>query len=68
MTEDRPPAVRPDEATAPVGQEEAARGTGDERRHGAVRRVASAVGEGAITIPVVHRYLGGIAVPRPTGR
>ena len=33
-------------------------------RHGSVKRVASAVGEGAITIPLVHRYLEGIAVPR----
>ena len=31
---------------------------GDVRR-GSVKRVASAVGEGAITIPVVHRYLEG---------
>ncbi len=37
---------------------------GDVRR-GAVKRVASAVGEGAITIPLVHRYLEGIAVPEP---
>jgi thioredoxin reductase (NADPH) len=35
---------------------------GDVRR-GAVKRVASAVGEGAITIPLVHRYLENIAVP-----
>jgi thioredoxin reductase (NADPH) len=35
---------------------------GDVRR-GAVQRVASAVGEGAITIPFVHRYLAGSAVP-----
>jgi thioredoxin reductase (NADPH) len=26
-------------------------------RHGSVKRVASAVGEGAVTIPLVHRYL-----------
>ena len=32
-------------------------------RHGSVKRVASAVGEGAITVPLVHRYLEGIAVP-----
>ena len=32
---------------------------GDVRR-GSVKRVASAVGEGAITIPLVHRYLQGI--------
>jgi len=35
---------------------------GDVRR-GAVKRVASAVGEGAITIPLVHRYLENTAVP-----
>ncbi len=40
---------------------------GDVRR-GAVKRVASAVGEGAITIPLVHRYLEGIAVPETAGR
>ena len=40
---------------------------GDVRR-GAVKRVASAVGEGAITIPLVHRYLEGIAVPEAAGR
>src|SRR5215467_13090210 len=32
---------------------------GDVRR-GSVKRVASAVGEGAITIPVIHRYLEGV--------
>jgi thioredoxin reductase len=32
-------------------------------RHGSVKRVASAVGEGAITVPLVHRYLEDIAVP-----
>jgi thioredoxin reductase len=37
-------------------------------RHGAVKRVASAVGEGAITIPLVHRYLEGIAVPEAAAR
>jgi thioredoxin reductase (NADPH) len=37
-------------------------------RSGAVQRVASAVGEGAITIPLVHRYLEGIAVPETTAR
>jgi thioredoxin reductase len=31
-------------------------------RHGSVKRVASAVGEGAVTIPLVHRYLEAIAV------
>ena len=40
---------------------------GDVRR-GAVKRVASAVGEGAITIPLVHRYLEGIAVPEAAAR
>jgi thioredoxin reductase len=30
-------------------------------RHGSVKRVASAVGDGAITIPLVHRYLENIA-------
>ena len=37
-------------------------------RSGAVQRVASAVGEGAITIPLVHRYLEGIAVPAAAAR
>ena len=37
-------------------------------RHGSVKRVASAVGEGAITIPLVHRYLEGIAVPEAAAR
>jgi thioredoxin reductase len=37
-------------------------------RSGAVQRVASAVGEGAITIPLVHRYLEGIAVPESAAR
>ena len=37
-------------------------------RHGSVKRVASAVGEGAITIPLVHRYLEGIAVPQAAAR
>ena len=40
---------------------------GDVRR-GSVKRVASAVGEGAITIPLVHRYLEGIAVPEAAAR
>jgi thioredoxin reductase len=35
---------------------------GDVRR-GSIKRVASAVGEGAITIPQVHRYLDTIAAP-----
>ena len=37
-------------------------------RHGSVKRVASAVGEGAITIPLVHRYLDGLAVPETVAR
>jgi thioredoxin reductase len=37
-------------------------------RHGSVKRVASAVGEGAVTIPQVHRYLEGAAVPAAAGR
>jgi thioredoxin reductase (NADPH) len=45
---------------------------GDVRR-GSVKRVASAVGEGAATIPLVHRYLArpparrGPAAPSPAG-
>jgi thioredoxin reductase (NADPH) len=31
-------------------------------RYGSVKRVASAVGEGAVTIPLVHRYLETMAV------
>ena len=34
---------------------------GDVRR-GSVKRVASAVGEGAVTIPAIHRYLEGMAM------
>ena len=37
-------------------------------RSGAVPRVASAVGDGAITIPLVHRYLEGSAVPEAAAR
>ena len=38
-------------------------------RHGSVKRVASAVGEGAATIPLVHRYLHTIAAaPAAAGR
>jgi thioredoxin reductase len=37
-------------------------------RSGAVQRVASAVGDGAMTIPLVHRYLEGIAVPEGAAR
>jgi thioredoxin reductase (NADPH) len=40
---------------------------GDVRR-GSVKRVASAVGEGATTVPLVHRYLEGIAVPQAAAR
>lgn len=37
---------------------------GDVRR-GSVKRVTSAVREGATTIPLVRRYLAGLSVPRP---
>ena len=38
-------------------------------RHESVKRVASAVGEGAATIPLVHRYLRATAAPRtPAGQ
>ena len=37
-------------------------------RQGAVQRVASAVGDGAITIPLVHRYLTGNAMPETAAR
>jgi len=40
---------------------------GDVRR-GSVKRVASAVGEGAATIPLVHRYLGQAAAITPSRR
>jgi thioredoxin reductase (NADPH) len=40
---------------------------GDVRR-GSVKRVASAVGEGAITIPLVHGYLDGLAMPVAAAR
>jgi thioredoxin reductase (NADPH) len=40
---------------------------GDVRR-GSVKRVASAVGEGAATIPLVHRYLARAAAPADSGR
>jgi hypothetical protein len=43
-------------------------------RRGSVNRVASAVGEGAATIPLVHRYLhttataaAGPVIPSPAG-
>jgi thioredoxin reductase (NADPH) len=35
-------------------------------RHGSVKRVASAAGEGAATIPLVHRYLRATAAARAT--
>ena len=35
-------------------------------RHGSVKRVASAVGEGAATIPLIHRYLARAAAGRKT--
>jgi thioredoxin reductase (NADPH) len=38
-------------------------------RHGSVKRVASAVGEGAVTIPLVHRCLEALAMAAAaTGR
>jgi len=37
-------------------------------RHGSVKRVASAVGEGAITIPLVHRCLEAMAEAQATAR
>jgi len=40
---------------------------GDVRR-GSVKRVASAVGEGAITIPLVHGYLDGLTMPVAAAR
>jgi thioredoxin reductase (NADPH) len=40
---------------------------GDVRR-GSVKRVASAVGEGAATIPLVHRYLARAAATTPSRR
>ena len=33
-------------------------------REGSIKRVASAVGEGAATIPLVHRWLEALAVPQ----
>jgi thioredoxin reductase (NADPH) len=32
-------------------------------REGSIKRVASAVGEGAATIPLVHRWLEAMTVP-----
>jgi thioredoxin reductase len=40
---------------------------GDVRR-GSAKRVTSAVGEGATTIPLVHRYLGGLPAPQTAAR
>ena len=57
---DRPPL--PNETSLP-----GVFAAGDVRR-GSVKRVASAVGEGAITIPLVHRYLESIAAPQPAVR
>jgi thioredoxin reductase len=57
---DRPPL--PNETSLP-----GVFAAGDVRR-GSVKRVASAVGEGAATIPLVHRYLEGIAVLQAAGR
>jgi len=37
-------------------------------RHGSVKRVASAVGEGAVTIPLVHRCLEAMAVAQADAR
>jgi thioredoxin reductase len=54
-TADRPPL--PHETSLP-----GVFAAGDVRR-GSAKRVASAVGEGATTMPFVHRYLGGYAVP-----
>ena len=57
---DRPPL--PNETSLP-----GVFAAGDVRR-GSVKRVASAVGEGAITIPLVHRYLDAIAMPQAAAR
>jgi thioredoxin reductase (NADPH) len=59
------PAGRP-----PMPQETSLPGVfaaGDVRR-GSVKRVTSAVGEGATTIPLVHRYLAGLSVPQTAAR
>jgi thioredoxin reductase (NADPH) len=59
------PASRP-----PLPQETSLPGVfaaGDVRR-GSVKRVTSAVGEGATTIPLVHRYLAGLSVPQTAAR
>jgi thioredoxin reductase len=64
------PAGRWQADRAPLLQETSLPGVfaaGDVRR-GSVKRVASAVGEGATTIPLVHRYLEDIAVPQAAAR
>jgi hypothetical protein len=69
MTEDRPSVAQPGR-TAALPHETSLPGVfaaGDVRR-GAVQRVASAVGDGAITIPLVHRYLAGSAMPEAAAR
>jgi hypothetical protein len=71
MTEDGPWVVPPDEAAAPMAQgsslllETSLPGVfaAGDVRHGSVKRVASAVGEGATTIPLVHRYPAGAPLP-----
>ena len=68
---ERPPLVNPSNAEiadAPLPLETSLPGVfaaGDVRR-GAVNRVASAVGEGAAAIPLVHRYLARAAAGRIT--
>jgi thioredoxin reductase (NADPH) len=37
-------------------------------RHGSVKRVAGAVGEGSVTVGSVHRYLADLAASTPNGR
>ena len=37
-------------------------------RHGSVKRVAGAVGEGSVTVGSVHRYLAELAASMPNGR
>jgi thioredoxin reductase (NADPH) len=37
-------------------------------RQGSVKRVASAVGEGAVTIPLIHRRLDDLAVAASAAR
>jgi thioredoxin reductase (NADPH) len=38
---------------------------GDVRANG-VKRVAAAVGEGAVSVPMIHRFLAEVAAGRPT--